>query len=100
MNDAHLIGRHAEALGDELREGGFVSLAMAVASGQHFNSPDGIDAHLGGLPQADAGAERSDRLARRNAARLDVTGKADAAQLAAGPRLLPAGRELGISRST
>src|SRR4029077_934960 len=97
MNDAHLINRDTETFGDELRERGFVPLAMAVRSGQHFEGSDRIDPNLGGLPQTDASPERSDRLARRDAARLDVAGEADAAQLAARTRLAAAGRELGVS---
>src|SRR3712207_7063958 len=37
---------------------------------------------LGRFPKADAGPERTHRLARGNAAGLDVGGEADAAQLA------------------
>ena len=67
---------------DELREGGLVALAVAVRAGQDFDGAGRIDPHFGGFPQADAGAERADRLRRRDAAGLDIGGEADAAQLA------------------
>jgi hypothetical protein len=75
--------RHAEPVGYELGEGGLVALAVAVRAGQDLNRADRIDTHFRRFPQADAGAERTDRLRRRNAAGLDVAAHADAAQLAA-----------------
>ncbi len=47
-----------------------------------FDGAGRIDPHLGGFPQADAGAELADQRRRRHAAGFDVGRKADAAQLA------------------
>src|SRR6185312_325398 len=48
------------------------------------------------FPKPDAGAERADRLRRRDAAGLDIAGEANAPQLAALLRRLAALREAGI----
>ena len=47
---------------DELREGRLVALAVAVRAGQHLDRADRVDPDLGRFPQADAGAERADRV--------------------------------------
>ncbi len=64
-----------------------MALAVAVRAGQHLDRADRVHPDLGRFPQADAGAERADRLGRRDAAGLDVVGEADAAQLAPPRRL-------------
>ena len=96
MDDLDLADRNAEPLGDQLREGGLVALAVAVRSRQDLDGADRIDPDFGGFPQADAGAEAADRFRGRDAAGLDVAGEADAAQLAFGLRLGLARREAGI----
>ena len=60
----------------------FVALAVGVRSSEDFDRACWINTHFRGFPQADTGAERADRLARRNAAGLDVGGEAEPAQLA------------------
>ena len=79
VHDGDLLDGDAELLRHELGEGGLVALAVAVRAGEHLDRAGRIDAHFRGLPQADAGAERADRGARRDAAGLDVGGEADAA---------------------
>ena len=39
-----LVDRHAETLGNQLREGGLVTLAMAVRTGEDFDGADRVDA--------------------------------------------------------
>src|SRR5581483_3673539 len=75
---------NTEAFGNKLRESRLMALTMAVRSGEDLDGADGIDADLRRFPQADAGPETSNRLRGRDAASLDVTGEADAAQLALG----------------
>ena len=96
VDDLHLADRNAETLGDQLREGGLVALAVAVRAGEDFDGADRIDADFGGFPQADAGAQAADRFRGRDAAGLDVAGEADAAQLAFGLGLLLARGEAGV----
>src|SRR5436190_22355149 len=84
MDDLHLADGNAETFGDQLAEGGLVTLAMAVRTREDFDRAHRIDAYLRGFPQTDAGAEAADGLGRRDAAGLDVAGHADAAQLAFG----------------
>ena len=83
MHDLDLIERHAELADDELGEGGFVALAVAVGAGEDGDAAGGMDADFRDLVQAGAGAERADHRRRRDAAGFDVGGDADAAQLAA-----------------
>src|SRR5450432_2575177 len=82
MDDLHLADRNAEALRNQLAESRLMTLAVTVRTGEDFDGADRIDAHFGGFPQADAGAEAADRLRGRDAAGLDVAGETDAAQLA------------------
>ena len=108
MDDVDRVDADPEPLGDELREGRFVALAVAVRTGQHLDRADRVDSHFRRFPKADAGAKGTDRLGRRDAAGLDVAGHADAAQLAIGLGLGLAGREAvivgglhgGVERST
>ena len=52
VHDVHLVDRHAELRGDELREGRFVPLAVAVRAGE--------DRDAAGRMHADVGAPRTD----------------------------------------
>ena len=65
-----------------------MALAMAVRAGEHLDGAGRVDAHLGRFPQADAGAERADRLRGSDAAGFDIAREADAPQLAAAGALL------------
>ena len=87
MDDRHLVDRDAEPVGHQLGEGRLVALAMRVRAGQNLDGAHRIDPDLGRFPQADAGTQRPDRLRGGDAARLDIGGESDAAQLA-GPRAL------------
>ena len=87
MHDRNVLDRNAEPVRHELGEGRLVALAVAVRSGEDFDRTGWIDPHFRRFPQADAAAERADRLRRRNAARFDIGGNADAAQLAVPRRL-------------
>ncbi len=82
MHDRDIVDRNAEAIRNQLREGGFVPLPVLMAAGQHLDRAGRVDPHLGGFPQANAGAERTDHRRRRDAAGFDIGGIADAAQLA------------------
>src|SRR3546814_1498169 len=99
MDHLDLVRRDAELGRDQLGEGGLVPLAVAVGAGVDEHVARRVEADLRALPQADAGAQRADRRRRRDAAGLDVAGKADAAQLSPGPalrlRLRAAGIEIG-----
>ena len=81
MNDRDIVDRNAEPLRNQLRKRRLVALPV-VGAGENFDGAGRIDAHLGGFPQADAGAERADRLRRRDAAGFDIGRQADAAQFA------------------
>src|SRR5258708_37305890 len=96
VDDLHLAYRTAEAVRDQLREGGCVALAVAVRTGEDFDRADRIDADFRGFPQAHAGAEAADRFRGRDAAGLDVAGDPDAAQLALLPGLIFARGEAGV----
>ncbi len=62
MDHLDVVDRQAEALRDELGEGGLMALAVAVRAGQDLDRADGIDPHLGRFPEAHARAERADGL--------------------------------------
>src|SRR6185437_3476189 len=96
MHDRDLADGNAETFRDQLCERCLVALAMAVRAGEDFDGADRVDANFRGFPQADAGAETTDRLRRRDAAGLDVAGEADAAELAFGLRLCLAPGKAGI----
>ena len=87
MDDRDVVDADAEAVVDDLGEGGLVALAVGVGAGQDLDRADRIDPHFGQFPEADAGAERADRRRRRDAAGLDPAREADAAELAALRRL-------------
>ena len=84
MHDRDIVDRNAETRGHELREGRLVPLAVRVRARQNLDRADRIDAHFRRFPQADAGAERTDRRRRRDAAGFDIGGVAETAQLALG----------------
>src|SRR6185312_1138977 len=60
MDDRDLLDRDSEAARNHLGEGRLMTLAVAVRTGQDFDGADGIDPHLRGLPETDAGAETAD----------------------------------------
>ena len=96
VDDVDVLVGHAQLLGDHLRQGGLVALAVAVGAGHHLHLAGVGEADLRALPQADAGAERAHHRRGGDAAGLDVAGEADAAQLAAPLGLGLARREAGI----
>ena len=63
--DLDVLEPHAEGVGDDLREGGLVALALRGEAGRDLDLAGGLDVHVGALVGADAGA-------------LDVAGEADA----------------------
>ena len=63
VHDRNVLERNAKPLRHQLREGRLVALAVRMAAGEHFHGAGRVDPHFGGFPQADAGAERADRLA-------------------------------------
>src|SRR5262245_52703039 len=87
VNHADVLDRDAEAIGDDLRKRRLMALTMLMRAGENLDRTGRIDADLSRLPQADAGAERTDRGARRDAASLNVSREAKAAQLAVPCRL-------------
>ncbi len=95
VDHLHVLDRHAEAVGGELREGRLVALPVAVAAGEDLDGADRVHAHLRALPQPHARAERAHGGGRREAAGLDEGGVAQAPQLAARRRLGPALGEAG-----
>src|SRR5688572_32531433 len=94
VHDADLVERHAEPIANDLGKGRLVALAMLVTAGEDFHRAERVPAELGGFPEPDAAAERANRLARRDSARLDIGGKADAAQLA-----VPSGFTLAFAKA-
>ena len=82
VHDVDVLDRHAETVGDDLREGGLVALAVRVRAGEHRDGAGGMHADLARFEQAGARAERARDGGGRDAAGFDVGGVADAAQLA------------------
>src|SRR5262249_29007995 len=80
LTDAHGLEGDAELLGDDLRIGGLVALAVRLVADDDRDRAVGLDANDGGRR-------------RPTATGLDVVGEADAARLAAALRLAPAGFE-------
>ena len=82
VNDLHLIEGDAELIDHELREGGFMALAVAVGAGEHGDAAGGMDADFRALIKPRSGTERADDGRGGDAAGFQVGGDADAAQLA------------------
>src|ERR1700733_14099039 len=82
VDNGNIFFRDAETTGDELSEGGLVALPGAVRARQSLDRADRIDAHFRRFPQADAGAERTDRRRWRNATGFNVGGESDPAKFA------------------
>src|SRR3989454_10381763 len=78
VDDLDLLHRDAELVGDELGERGLVPLPVRVRPRIHGHRARRVDAHLAGLPEARARAERARDGRWRRAARLDVRADADA----------------------
>ena len=93
VDDVDVLDRDAELSRHHLGERRLVSLAVAVRAGEDGHAAGRVDAHLAGLEQAGARAERARHVRRRDAAGLDVRCIADAAQLAALRRFCLALRE-------
>ena len=98
VDDVHVLDRHAEPVGDDLRERGLVSLAVGVRAGEHRHRSRGMHADLAGLEQPGARAERARDVGGRDAAGLDVGRVAQPAQLAAPLGVLAARLEAGDVR--
>ena len=88
-----VLERHAELVGDDLREGRLVALTVTVRAGDHRHRTGHVDADLTDFEQSHPGAERDRHLGRREPAGLDVAGEADAALLAGRFRSRPPGAE-------
>ena len=78
--DVDVLHRDTELVRDDLGEGGFVSLPVAVRAGEHRDLACRVHAHLTGFEQARPGAERTGDVRRGDAAGLDVAGVSDTAQ--------------------
>ena len=91
-----VLERYAQLVGDDLREGGFVALAVTVGAGNHGDRAGNVHAHFAHLEQPHASAKGECHLRRREAARFDVAGKADAALLALLFRSRLAGPKAGV----
>ena len=83
MHDINLRHRHAELIGDQLREGGFMALAMAMRAGQHRHAAGWVHADGANLIKPRAGAKAADNGGGRDAAGFQIGGTANTAQLAA-----------------
>jgi hypothetical protein len=61
MDDGDRVDADAKTLGNQLCEGGFMALAVAVRPGQNLDRAHRIDPHFRRFPKPHAGAERSHR---------------------------------------
>src|SRR5690606_38571043 len=93
MHDLDTFDRHAKLVGDDLRKGRLMPLAVAVTAGKDRYAAGRVKAHFRRFPETDTGPERADRRRRRNAAGLDIGRNADPAPFAVCFRLRLAGRE-------
>ena len=93
MDHVDVFDRHAEPVGDDLRKGGLVPLAVGVRSSEHGHRAGRVEAHLGGFVAARPGADRAGDIRGREPARFDIGGKTDSATLAAALRLFAPGLE-------
>src|SRR5439155_7755820 len=91
VNDLDLLHRDPELVGHELRERRLVALPMGMRAGVNRHAPRRMHAHLAGLVEAGARAERAHELRRRDGAGFDVRREPDADE----PPLLARGLLLG-----
>jgi hypothetical protein len=56
VKDLDLLEGHAQQIADELRVGGFVALAVGVATGDHLHRAGTVHADFSGFPDAARGA--------------------------------------------
>ena len=63
VHHIHLVDRHAELVGNELRERRLVALAVAVRAGEHRHAAGRVDADFRHFVEAGAGTQRSHDLA-------------------------------------
>ena len=84
--DDDVLHRDAELVGDDLRVGRLVALALRLGAHRDDDLAGQVDLDVGRLPhrRAPALADRADPLRGRDAADLDVGRQADAEELAAG----------------
>ena len=94
LHDVDVRHGAAEAVGDDLRIGGGVGLAVVVAAAEHGDLAAGMDADGGDIPEPHAGTQGGRKPARAGAAGADEGGHADAHQRA----LRPESRLLGPER--
>ena len=66
----HVVYRHTETAGNELRESGFVTLAVAVGAGEHGDTAGGVHPNFPGFPQSHPGAQRTGHLETAQGRRL------------------------------
>ena len=57
MNDGHLVYADAEPVGNKLREGRLVALAVTVRARKDLHVAGRVDANFRGFPKADACAQ-------------------------------------------
>ena len=93
MDDLDAADIDAELVGNDLREGGVVALAVAVRPGEDIHRSGGIDANRGGFIEPDPCAKGACHCRRGDAAGLDIARQADTAVLAARRGFGPAGLE-------
>ena len=87
VDDVDIFHRYTELLGDQLGEGRFVPLAMAVRAGEDADLAAGMDAYLAAFPEANCRSQRTGDLGRGGSAGFDTAGDADANQPALAARL-------------
>src|SRR4029077_2330292 len=74
----YLVELVAEPIGDDLRPGGLVPLAVRRGARQHLARPGRQAADRGRVPAARTEADRAENRGRREAAHLDVGAESDA----------------------
>src|SRR3954447_8437068 len=93
MLDINVFHGDAETVGDDLGEGGLVTLTVTVGAGLDGDFAGGVDAHKGALPLTRASAEGANHGGGGKATGLDGGGEANADEmttLGAGSGLLGA----------
>ena len=94
-DDAHLLDRHAHALGHDLADDGFRALALLGDAGGGHHRAVGIDAHGAAVLRRDARAADAVHEGA-GVGQLDEAGKADAAMDALGAQPLLLGAQGGV----